>query len=139
MPLSNIAKVGGDSPMGAPGRPELPAWLESLRTGEHPAGAPSSFSVSDLIDEGTLPGWMRTENADSPENAPSGPYPAWRPASMPAPHSDSEFGPPRVIAASSLIDEQSLPSWMQENNSSQQSVQSGLSASSLVQPESLPD
>ena len=125
--------------MVAPEKPELPAWLESLRTGDSPAGGPPYFSVSDLIDEGTLPGWMRSENADSPENAPSGPYPAWRPASMPAPHSDSEFGPPRIIAAGSLIDEQALPSWMQEHNSSQQSAQSSLSASSLVQPEALPD
>ena len=139
MPLSNTGKV---VEMAAPEKSELPAWLESLRTGEHPAvsaSGPSSFSGPDIIDEGALPSWMRNENADSSENAASGPYPARRPASMPAPHTDSDFIPPRGIAASSLIDEQALPSWLQENNSSRQSSPSGLSASSLVQPDALPD
>src|SRR5947209_172808 len=114
MSMSNTGKVVGDPRMAAPEKPELPAWLESLRTGEHPAvpasdpstqrGLRSAFqySGSDLVDEGTLPGWMRSENLDSPENAASGPYPAWRSASMPAPHTDSEIVPPRGIAASSL-------------------------------------
>ncbi len=141
-PLSNTGKVVADPRMAAPEKPELPTWLESLRTGEHPAvsaSGPSNFSGPDLIDEGTLPSWMRGENVDSPENAASDTYPAWRPASMPAPHTDSDFVPPRGIAASSLIDEQALPSWMQENNPSRQSAPSGLSASSLVQPDALPD
>ena len=148
MPLSNASKVVG---MAAPEKPELPAWLESLRTGEHPAVTPGGSSsergaqgafqsyAPEPIDEGALPGWMRSENADSPENAASDAYPARRPASMPAPQTDGDVVPPRGIAASSLIDEQSLPSWMQENNPSQQSAPKSISASSLVQPDALPD
>src|SRR5205085_10874376 len=45
----------------------------------------------------------------------------------------------RGIAANSLIDQQALPSWMQENNPSRQTPPSSISASSLVQPDALPD
>lgn len=123
-------------------KPELPAWLESLRTGEHPAvsaSGPLNFNGPDPIDEGALPGWMRGENADPSENAASDPYSARRPASIPAPQTDGDYAPPRGIAASSLIDEQALPSWIQENNPSRQSAPGNISASSLVQPDSLPD
>src|SRR5205823_6694499 len=45
-------------------QPELPAWLETLRSGERPnastAGNPN-FSAGDLIDEGMLPGWRSEE------------------------------------------------------------------------------
>ncbi len=137
--LSQTGNLVADPKMAALEKPELPAWLESLRTGEHPA-VPASGSVSfngpDPIDEGALPGWMRGEHANSPEKAASDQYSARRPASMPPPQTDGEFSPPRGIAASSLIDEQALPSWMQENNPSQRS---SISASSLVQPDALPN
>ena len=146
MPLSNTNKVVGTA---QPEKPELPAWLESLRTGEHPAvtpggssserGVQSAFHTPEPIDEGALPGWMRSENADSPEDAASDSYPARRSASMPAPQTDGDYIPPQGIAASSLIDQQALPSWMQENNPSRQSAPNSLSASSLVQPDALPD
>jgi hypothetical protein len=137
-PLSNTGKLVGDPKMTALEKPELPAWLESLRTGEHPAvstSGPLNFHGPEPGDEGALPGWMRSENADPSE----GTYPARRPASMPAPQTDGEYIPPRGIAASSLIDEQALPSWMQENNPSRQSAPGNISASSLVQPDALPD
>ena len=139
MPVSNASKVGG---MAEPEKPELPAWLESLRTGEHPAmnvSGSSSFYNPEPIDAEALPGWMRSENAESAENAASDPYAARRPASMPAPQTDGDVIPPRGIDASSLIDEQALPSWMQENNPARQSAPNSISASSLVQPDALPD
>ncbi len=50
-------------------QPPLPAWLETLRAGEHsaaPGDAASSpgFSAADLLDEGTLPSWMRSGQHD---------------------------------------------------------------------------
>jgi hypothetical protein len=59
---------------------------------------------------------------------------------MPAPNTDGEYLPPAGFAASSLIDEQSLPSWLQEKQpAANQPAQKNISASSLVQPEALPE
>lgn len=119
-------------------QPELPAWLETLRSGERPNATTtgnSNFSAGDLIDEGMLPGWMRPEHSEMFDNTPSGKYPAQRPASMPAPNTNSTFSSTGGMPASSLIDEQSLPPWLQEN----QTAQGNIAASSLVQPEALPD
>jgi len=120
--------------MAAPEQPELPAWLETLRSGGSATGntGSSNFSADDLVDEGMLPGWMRPGREENVDNTPSGPHPARRPASMPAPNTDNAFMQTRGMAANSLIDEQSLPSWMQGH-------QEGLSAANLVQPGALPD
>ena len=119
-------------------QPELPAWLETLRSGERPnastAGNPN-FSAGDLIDEGMLPGWMRPERSEMFDNTPSGKYPAQPPASMPAPNTNSAFSSTGGMQASSLIDEQSLPPWLQEKHAAQENI----AASSLVQSEALPD
>ncbi len=127
-------------------QPELPAWLESLRTSERPAGSNASadgqsgYASHEFFDEGTLPSWMRSEQSDISEAGNSGKIPAWRPASMPAPNTDSEFLPPTGFTASSLIDEQSLPSWLQEKQpGADQPAQKNIAASSLVQPDALPD
>lgn len=143
MSLSGRSRGGNISGMSASEQPELPTWLESLHAGMRPAtsGAFNSeqpdFSNNDLMDEGVLPSWMRPENAD---NLASGPHPAWRPVSMPAPNTDGEYLPPQGISVSSLIDEQSLPSWMTGNrNAFQQAMPDNLSAASLVQPNALPD
>ena len=132
--------------MAAPEQPELPAWLETLRSGERPAtsaagnAGASSFLGSDLNDEGTLPSWMRPERVEHVDNTPSGKYPALRPASVPAPNTDSAFPPMGGMAANSLIDEQALPLWMQgKQERSQYPGQENISAASLVQPGALPD
>lgn len=123
--------------MGGQEQSEIPAWLESLRVGERPASpanAPVQFSAADIIDEGTLPTWMRSGRGDS--------------SGMPAPDafqsaavSPTNLGvPPKGLNAQSLIDEKSLPSWMQEKGTSQSSQpQRGFDASSLVEQDSLPD
>jgi hypothetical protein len=127
------------------GQTELPTWLESLRVNERsnsPASDQSHFSMSDLIDEGALPSWMRPENAEMMEKGSSGKYPAWRPASMPAPHTDEGNIPPEGFPARSLIDEQSLPSWVQSTTGSMPVTpdsQRNFSAASLIQPDDLPD
>lgn len=129
--------------MTAPEQPELPAWLESLRSGGSPTEntGSSNFSAADLVDEGMLPGWMRPGREENVDNTPSGPHPARRPASMQAPNTDNAFIPTRGgMPANSLIDEQSLPSWMQgQQEGSQSAGQEGISAASLVQPGALPD
>jgi hypothetical protein len=127
-------------------QPELPAWLESLRTSERPAGSKASadgqagYMSHEFSDEGALPSWMRSEKSDLAEAGNSAKIPAWRAASMPAPDTDSDFLPPTGFAASSLIDEQSLPSWLQEKQpGANQPAPKNIDASSLVQPDALPD
>ncbi len=127
------------------GQTELPTWLESLRVNERsnsPVSDQTHFSMSDLIDEGALPSWMRPENAEMMEKGNSGKYPAWRPASMSAPHTDERNIPPEGFPARSLIDEQSLPSWVQSTTGSMPVTpdsQRNFSAASLIQPNDLPD
>ena len=124
--------------MAGQSQPELPAWLETLRSGERPNASTTgnpNFSAGDLIDEGMLPGWMRPEHPEMFDNTPSGKYPAQRPSSIPAPNSNSAFSPTGGMPASSLIDEQSLPPWLQEKHVAQEN----LAASSLVQSEAMPD
>ncbi|HYX48661.1 MAG TPA: hypothetical protein VE843_02895 [Ktedonobacteraceae bacterium] len=127
------------------GQTELPTWLESLRVNERsnsPVSDQSQFSMSELIDEGALPTWMRQENAEMIEKGNSGKYPAWRPASMSAPHTDEGNIPPEGLPARSLIDEQSLPSWVHSTTGSMPAApdsQKNFSAASLIQPDDLPD
>ncbi len=130
-------KIGGgvDPKKGAP---ELPSWLESLRAGEQAAastGDQQNNSIADFIDKDALPTWMRPESAEYISADQSSPR--W-PASTPAPNTDSRSVPPQGISANSLIDEQSLPSWMQENQSAPP-FQRDIQASSLLQPEALPE
>ncbi len=123
----------------APGQPELPAWLETLRSSERPptpASSESSYSLPGSIDENALPSWMRSDKMDN-----SARMPAMRPASRPAPNTEGGFvdaAGMSGMSASSLIDEQSLPSWMQEPQAPSQLGQESISAASLVQSEALP-
>ncbi|HYA98979.1 MAG TPA: hypothetical protein VED37_02050 [Ktedonobacteraceae bacterium] len=127
------------------GPSELPTWLESLRVNERsnsPVSDQSHFSMSDLIDEGALPSWLRPENAEMMEKGNSGKYPAWRPASMSAPQTDEGNIPPGGFPARSLIDEQSLPSWVHTSTGPMPVTpdsQRNFSAASLIQPDVLPD
>ncbi len=141
-PLSSMVD-GGMSPRPASlQQPELPAWLESLRAGERsapPANAAANFSAADFVDENSLPSWMRAERNEARDN--TGPNPPVRPSSLSGPITEGERQPPPTgIAARSLLDEQALPSWMQEGRQSgPTSPQEKIPASSLVQPESMPD
>ena len=132
----------------APKQPELPAWLETLRSSERPPGPVNSgspYSVDGPIDENALPGWMRS---DMMNNAASAKLPAMRPASRPSPNTEGGFVSPVNMSASSLIDKQSLPSWMQEPEApsqvpSQPQIlsqmgQQNIPAASLIQQEALP-
>lgn len=127
-------------------QPALPPWLESLRVGERPsvpANNASKFSTADFIDEGSLPGWMRSERSGASDV--TGPN-----AQLASPARSGREGgtvPASGLLAQSLIDERSLPSWMREEKQpaeesvKQPSVQGNknVSASSLVQPEAMPE
>lgn len=117
-------------------QPALPAWLESLRAGDHPAATPKNFSAEDMAEEGKVPDWMQLDRS-SRDQSNSNPYPAMRSASAPAPNTDETFTPERNISANSLIDANSLPSWMQPEKP--QAPQQNIAASSLIQPEYMPD
>ena len=152
MPLSNANQGDLGSRKGVHEQSELPSWLESLRVNERPnspANEQPFFSTADLIDEGALPSWMRPENAEMMEKGNSGKHPAWRPASLSAPNTDNAIIPPKAFPASSLIDEQSLPSWMQGGD--RQNIQpatgatfaapgsqGNFSPANLIQPDDLP-
>ncbi len=126
----------------APGQPELPAWLETLRSSERPPAPASNdplYALPGSIDENALPSWMRSDKMDN-----SAKMPALRPASRPAPNTEgSAINTVNAanlmgMSASSLIDEQSLPSWMQDLQTSAQRGQENISAASLVQQDALP-
>jgi hypothetical protein len=135
---------GGMSPRSAPiNQPELPAWLESLRVGERsaaPTNNESSFSTADFIDEDALPSWMRAGRNDAQGNTGANPPVSGRPSSSPSPTTDDNYPPPTGIPAQSLLDEQSLPSWMRQGGQPDAtSAQEKISASNLVQPDNMPD
>lgn len=124
---------------GAQGQQELPAWLESLRAGEMPAAppkSPSNFSAADLMEQqqGALPTWM------DPERGETGDIPL-RSAGFPAANTGDGGIPRQGLTANSLIDENSLPSWMRENSQPSQSMPpaQGFQASSLVDANALPE
>jgi ribosomal protein L37E len=137
-PLSGRIGSGVGPKTGAPEKPELPAWLESLRNGERPAESASeqfNHTSNVPVDKDALPSWMRPESA---EHISADQYAVRRPASLPAPNTDVVFA--GGIAANSLIDEQSLPSWMRENQSGADlSTQRNISAASLVQLDAPPE
>lgn len=140
-PLSNKVDNGFSPHAGKQDQPEVPAWLESLRAGERPAAPadnPTNFTPADLIEEGNLPSWMRAER-NGRENTGANPA-LQRPSAYPDPSAAGNAIGPQSFAAKSLIDEKSLPSWMQEEKPSVPPSSPGsLSASSLVQPDSLPE
>ncbi|MBE3565656.1 MAG: hypothetical protein IMW90_07985 [Thermogemmatispora sp.] len=123
----------------------MPAWLQSLRAGERlPAGAtgPIPLSAADLIDEESLPSWMRAEQKEDTAE-----YQFPGSAQFGGPADYAAAPPARGIAARSLIDEQALPSWMREGQGQEGagaregglSGQKDIPASSLVEPEALPE
>jgi hypothetical protein len=122
-------------------QPELPAWLESLRAGEGQNATPSGpapFPVERITNHDELPGWLRPAQPDAADATSSGSFPFQRPAASPAPNTDDALMM-GSMSASSLIDEQSLPSWMREQQGTPASLHENISASSLVQPDALPE
>ena len=118
------------------GQQELPAWLESLRAGEMsaaPPKSPANFTAADLVEEGSLPTWMRSERGETGEVP-------LRPSGFTAATTGEGGIPKQGFSASSLIDENSLPSWMHEGKKNESAPPpQGFTASSLVDAEALPE
>ena len=141
--LSSMDTSGSISNAMSQEQSALPAWLESLRVGERaprPTNNSPKFSTVDLIEEGSLPSWMHAQRNET-QNVTGANMPVpLRPSSLPAPSTDSQPFPASGFAAQSLIDEQSLPSWMQEREASTPlPPQGGMPAANLVDHGSVPD
>jgi hypothetical protein len=140
--LSSMDTSGNDSNMTSQEQSALPAWLESLRVGDRtsrPAANSPKLSTTDLVEEGSLPSWMHAQR-DETQNVTGANLPVpLRSSSVPAPSTDG-VASARSFAAQSLIDEQSLPPWMQGGEGSTSlPPESGISAAKLVDKDSMPD
>lgn len=137
MPLES----GGTGVVGAgqTGQQELPAWLESLRAHERPVPSGQEnrqpFTMDELVDENSMPSWMRQDRQKTPEVGNSDAFPVLSTPAQPGTNAEKQnFPPGNGLEAGSLIDERALPSWMRDNQGPGQSV----SANSLVDQKALP-
>lgn len=141
MPLANGGN--GAASAGQSEQQELPAWLESLRAHERPITNNQEnrqpFSLDELVDEDSMPSWMRQDRRKMPESGSSDSFPAL--PAMPGAGPEKQDTPANGFQAGSLIDERSLPAWMRENQG-QPGGQAGaavnVSAHSLVDQQHLP-
>lgn len=139
MPLVSVGRNAGTG--GQFEQPELPAWLESLRAHERPVGNMNSpteqqpFSMSDLVDENSMPSWMRLDQARLSESSDA--LPALSSNAHPG-GSEAPSVPTSGFTASSLLDESALPSWMRGQDAGRAETEQNLVAGNLIQPESLP-
>jgi len=141
--LSGIDTSGSSSNMASQEQSALPAWLESLRVGERaprPTTNSPKFSSANLIEEGSLPSWMQAQRNETQNVTGANRPVSLRSSSLPAPSTDGAPFSATSFAAQSLIDEQSLPSWMQEGGASTSlSPEGGIPAANLVDKDSVPD
>ncbi len=139
MPLAN----GGMASAGPAEQQELPAWLESLRAHERPLssgqGDRQPFSMDELVDENSMPHWMRRDQPKVNESGNSDAFPVLPPGAQLGASQEGQAFPASGLVAGSLIDEQSLPSWMRNpQDGAQPAAGQSLSAHSLVDQQSLP-
>jgi len=139
MPLanSNVTSAGPSE------QQELPAWLESLRAHERPLasgqGDRQPFSMDELVDEDSMPHWMRRNRSKVSESGNSDTFPALSTNAQSGAGPEEQAFPASGLAAGSLIDEQSLPSWMRTpQEGAQPTAGQGLAAHSLVDQQALP-
>ncbi len=145
MPLVNggsgVTNAGQAEP-----QEQLPAWLESLRAHERPVSNGQEnrqpFSMDELVDEDSMPSWMRQDRRKVPENGNSDSFPA-----IPVVPTNAEAERQNMLSngfqAGSLIDERSLPAWMRESQGEtggggQPGAAQNVSAHSLVDQQNLP-
>ena len=117
----------------------------------YPASAAPLFSPGDLIDRQSLPTWMSSGQANQPvpplnqATWQGNPVPAPAPANQavwqgsPAPARNVDSGPQSGLSASSLLDVNSLPPWLREGQQAQgQPGSNNMSAGSLIDVNALP-
>ncbi|HEY1351220.1 MAG TPA: zinc ribbon domain-containing protein [Ktedonobacteraceae bacterium] len=139
MPLAS----GGMASAGPAEQQELPAWLESLRAHERPPasgqGDRQPFSMDELVDENSMPHWMRRNQPGVSESGNSDAFPALPTHGQPGVDPQEQAPAASGLIAGSLIDEQSLPSWMRNSREEAQPIAGqSFSAHSLVDQQSLP-
>ena len=139
MPLAN----GGMASTGPAEQQELPAWLESLRAHERPLsggqGDRQPFSMDELVDENSMPHWMRRDQPKVNESGNSDAFPVLPTGAQPGAGSDGQAFAASGLVAGSLIDEQALPSWMRNpQDGAQPAAGQTFSAHNLVDQQSLP-
>lgn len=139
MPLANS---GGMASAGQSEQQELPAWLESLRAHERPlasgAGERQPFSMDELVDENSMPHWMRQNQPRTSEGGSSDAFPVLSTTAQPGAGQGPAF-PASGLAAGSLIEEKSLPEWMRNaQEGDQPGSGQNVSAQSLVDQQALP-
>jgi hypothetical protein len=122
---------------------ELPAWLESLRAHERPPsnsqGERQPFSMDELVDENSMPHWMHRNQPGVNESGNSDAFPVLPTSAQPAASLQGSAPATSGLTAGSLIDEQSLPSWMRNSLEEAQPITGqSFSAHSLVDQQSLP-
>jgi hypothetical protein len=138
-----LVSGGGSAGAGQAEQQELPAWLESLRAHERPVPGGQEnrrpFSLDELVDEDSMPSWMRQDRQKLPEAGNSDSFPVM-PAMQTGSSTEKQSAPSMGFQAGSLIDERSLPAWMRENQGGGQAAVSpqNMPASSLVDQQSLP-
>lgn len=127
-----------------PDRPAAPTGSGGAneRTG-YPQGVPPQYSASDLIDRQSLPPWMvSNQQVPPPHPAPA----TWQgnpPPIVPAPVNpapppmNGQGGPQSGLSVSSLLDVNSLPPWLREEQQGQ-AGSSNMSAGSLIDVNALP-
>jgi len=139
MPLAS----GSRANTGPTEQQELPAWLESLRAHERPQssgqGERQPFSMDELVDENSMPHWMRRNQPGVNDSGNSDAFPALPTGEQPAVSQQGPTPAASGLTAGSLIDEQSLPSWMRNAPEEAQPINGqGFSAHNLVDQQSLP-
>lgn len=137
MPLAS----GSIASTGPTEQQELPAWLESLRAHERPPasgqGDRQPFSMDELVDENSMPHWMRRNQPRVSDSGNSDAFPVLPPDAQPGMQGQAPVA--SGLTAGSLIDEQSLPSWMRHpQDGALPADGQSFSAHSLVDQQSLP-
>jgi hypothetical protein len=110
-----------------PASPADPPWMQQPSAGAQPFGAPpagqSEYAARQLVEDGSLPAWLRAYPEGSAPAPSAGP--AWTPPAQPAPDPTSWGAPPAqpdpfrsnasggsMLSASDLVDESALPAWL---------------------------
>lgn len=123
-----------------PGVPTRSGGANELKV--YPQGTPQQYSAGDLIDRQSLPGWM-TSNQQQVPPSPSATWQGNPPPIAPAPVNpappsmNAQSGPQTGFSASSLLDVNSLPPWLREGQQGK-AGSSNMSAGSLIDMNALP-
>lgn len=122
-----------------PGVPTVSGGASELKV--YPQGVPPQYSASDLVDRQSLPAWI-TSNQQVPPQASATwqgnpPSIAPSPGNSAPPAMNTQSGPQSGLSASSLLDVNSLPPWLREGQQGQAGGPN-MSAGSLIDVNALP-